>query len=148
MFGYFEALEGLKKVGIPADKSVGRVVGEDAPKQSKPAETRSAAPPANDFMAQLNARMKKTTANDTGPRSNEPRSGPKAVFNVNAIKKAPPLNTQTQPTGPSSGNSGATVNKSENEIQKMIREEIEKMKREILVDFRQIIREELQNCNL
>ena len=151
---------GLKKIGPPAEKAgPGRIVGEEPP-ASAPAPKQAPMPPmggggGGDFMSQLQQKMRnrnkqpevKQEPRNSGGGGTAPRPGqPRPGFNPSAIPKN---NVKREPISPSSAapvkmesDGGSSA-----DVQKIIAEEIEKMKQSLLVEFRKIIREEIQNSN-
>ena len=153
------AIEGgarLRKIGPPREKEgPGRVVGaEPVQTSSEPVQKQPPMPPGGgggmDFMTQLKNKLHKQ--NPVQPKF-EPV---KQESNPVPVAQVPTNNTRitTLPTGkktvsqpPSSIQNGSNL-ASQSEIRNLIHEEIEKMKSSLLIEFRKIIREEIQNSNL
>lgn len=150
---------GLKKVGPPKEKSgPGKIIGEpeSAPvkQESKPAPR----PPMGgggggmDMMAQIRAAKLKKQNQNKNP-SQDVRSAPPQDVRHSGGARPPIFTPSTLPKKPITApipNTKTTSNDNapQGDVQQFIREEIEKMKQSLLVEFRKIIREEIQNSNL
>ena len=151
------AIEGgarLRKIGPPREKEgPGRVVGaEPVQTSSEPVQKHPPMPPGGgggmDFMTQLKNKLHKQNPVQPKFEPVKQESNPVPVAPVptnNTRSTTLPKKPVSQPVTSSQNGSNLA---SQSEIRDLIHEEIEKMKSSLLIEFRKIIREEIQNSNL
>ena len=142
-----------KTAGPPEPEGPGTVVG--APRVEKPAAARPEPPRGfggggGDMMAELKRRAEqrqgKTNPGSTVPRNTAPAAPPKVAPKFEP-KTTPPSHYVPANRSNPTGNKQTVSDGDNNEIKRIIQEELAKMKNDFIREFREMIREELRSNN-